>query len=296
MKTVLIVDDSPIVLETTRTILQNAGYRVVIRARAEGTVATILHERPDLVLLDVNMPHLSGEMIAVILARADPQRCTLVLLHSSLPADQFKTKAQEVGAHGFIHKGTRPNELVNQVNRWLRHAPGSSQNMRRATVDPEPAPESLSSPARAARANAPVRKLVPDVLFVDDDHFALSFYRRSLQNEPINLDLADTGGRALERIRSDNPPDVIVCDLQMPDTDGKAVFERAVELDGSWRQRFIFVAEATSVVRISQFLTDATVQVLYKPIDLGLLKLAVRQAVSACESIGGSVPKPNASG
>jgi CheY-like chemotaxis protein len=292
MKTVLIVDDSPIVLETTGATLTNAGYRVVLRARAEGTVAAILKERPDLVLLDVNMPHLSGETIAVILAKADPTRRTLVLLHSSLPADQLKQKSQEVGAHGYISKGGRPLDLVNQVTRWLPRDPGSSSQHRRVVLDPLPvmetSPPAPRQPPVSAPVSAPVRKLVPDVLCVDDDHFTLSLFRRALQAEPMNVSLADTGGRALQRVLSDDPPDVIVCDLTMPDTDGLRVFERAVAHDVSWRRRFVFVADQSSVTRISKILSEGGVQVVYRPIDVGLLKFAVRNAVAEYEKMSGA--------
>src|SRR5690242_20012919 len=60
-KTILVVDDSPVVLELTGSALEGAGYKVVLRSRGEGTVAAVLQERPDLVLLDVNMPRLSGD-------------------------------------------------------------------------------------------------------------------------------------------------------------------------------------------------------------------------------------------
>src|SRR5690349_23504351 len=100
-KTILVVDDSPVVLELTGAALEGAGYKVVLRSRGEGTVAAVLQERPDLVLLDVNMPRLSGDTIAVILAKTDPDKKTIVLLHSSLSPELLKLKVLQTGAQGF---------------------------------------------------------------------------------------------------------------------------------------------------------------------------------------------------
>src|SRR5262249_26271874 len=60
----MVVDDDPVVLEVTRERLSFMGYDVIVRESALGTSAAILRERPDVVLLDVNMPSLSGEQLA----------------------------------------------------------------------------------------------------------------------------------------------------------------------------------------------------------------------------------------
>src|SRR4051812_22898711 len=114
-RTILVIDDSEVVLEMTRFTLESAGFRVLTRDRAQGSIVAILHERPDLVLLDVNMPSMSGESIADILSRAGPARGTIIVLYSSLPANALRMKALAAGAHGFIHKSSTQPELVRQV-------------------------------------------------------------------------------------------------------------------------------------------------------------------------------------
>ena len=54
--TILVVDDSEVVLNVTRTLLEAVGYRVLTHSGPAGCVAVILQEKPDLVLIDVNMP------------------------------------------------------------------------------------------------------------------------------------------------------------------------------------------------------------------------------------------------
>src|SRR5580692_4157739 len=101
-RTILVFDDSEVVLEMTRFTLETAGFRVLTRDRAQGSIVAILHEQPDLVLLDVNMPNMSGDSIAEILSRAGPTRSTVIVLYSSLPANALRMKALATGAHGFI--------------------------------------------------------------------------------------------------------------------------------------------------------------------------------------------------
>jgi len=118
-RTILVIDDNAVVLETTRFTLEQAGFRVVTRDRTSGAVVAILHERPDLVLLDVNMPNMTGDSLADILGRTRATRGTLVVLYSSLPANALRMKALTVGAHGFIQKTGAQAELVRQVRAFL---------------------------------------------------------------------------------------------------------------------------------------------------------------------------------
>ncbi len=68
--TVLVVDDDPIVLEVTRERLEGAGYVVHIREEALGTSQWTAEFQPDIVLLDVNMPALTGLDLAQLLQEA----------------------------------------------------------------------------------------------------------------------------------------------------------------------------------------------------------------------------------
>src|SRR5215471_7903868 len=133
-KTILIVDDSPIVLDMAGAALEAAGYKVVLRSRGEGTVAAVIQERPDLVLLDVNMPRLAGDTIAVILAKTDPARKTIVLLHSSIAPDLLKLKVLQTGASGYVHKTSSAHDLVAQINHWFKRGSGAHPTAAQAGV------------------------------------------------------------------------------------------------------------------------------------------------------------------
>jgi DNA-binding response OmpR family regulator len=122
MKTVLVIDDSDVVLELVKKSLENAGYHVLTRNEASGSVAAILRDRPDVVLLDVNMPNLSGDTIAKILGCVSQNMETLVLLHSGLSIDNLRLKAIATGAHGYIQKTDSATELVRRIEYWINRS------------------------------------------------------------------------------------------------------------------------------------------------------------------------------
>lgn len=101
-RTFLVVDDDLVVLEVTRERLERVGFEVVTRESALGTSAFIMKEKPDYVLLDVNMPGLTGDALAKLLKGRGPH--SRVILHSCSDRKQLTKLAKECGAAGIIEK------------------------------------------------------------------------------------------------------------------------------------------------------------------------------------------------
>ena len=100
-RTFLVVDDDRVSLEVTRERLERAGFEVVTRESALGTSAFIMKEKPDYVLLDVNMPGLTGDALAKLLKGRPHSR---VILHSCADRHRLAQLARECGAAGVIEK------------------------------------------------------------------------------------------------------------------------------------------------------------------------------------------------
>jgi CheY-like chemotaxis protein len=305
---IVVIDDNEIVLEATKGALEGAGYEVLTHDRPVGCVALILHEKPDLVLMDVNMPGLGGDTIVSVLVKALPTNDTILLLHSSASAELLRSKAMSAGAHGYIQKSSDFFGLVREVNRWLKRTNhNSSGNMRAALVTSiddkypsgtrpaasavvtarvaapvtmPPSSDPLADSAAERRSSGTVRVDCPTLLLVDDDMTVLSGFRRCLQTEDIAIEFALSGGQALRRILSDKPPDVVVCDMLLPDISGVEVYRRAVAADPSYRQRFAVATGASKNPVIASFLTTFTGPILHKPVEAA----ALSQAVHACLS------------
>jgi CheY-like chemotaxis protein len=122
---ILIVDDDPIALEVARERLEDAGYTVVTRESALGTSSAILNERPDLVLLDVNMPALKGDSLAHLLRETVRQTGTRVVLYSASSRASLIDLARECGAAGAVQKSGDAAAFLREIEQFL--APVSSR-------------------------------------------------------------------------------------------------------------------------------------------------------------------------
>jgi DNA-binding response OmpR family regulator len=102
---VLIVDDEPTSLELYGALLQDEGHEVLKRDKSLGTTPMILSERPDMVLVDVGMPGLSGDEL-VRMVKSNPRSADVrVVLFSSRDADELEAMARRCGAAGYLVKG-----------------------------------------------------------------------------------------------------------------------------------------------------------------------------------------------
>ena len=104
-KRILIIDDDRIHLATTQELLEEEGYDVITHLSGFGATERVLVTRPDLVLLDVNMPALSGEALLPILRNRDSIKATPVVLHSSNDESALRAAATRLGAAGYVCKG-----------------------------------------------------------------------------------------------------------------------------------------------------------------------------------------------
>lgn len=108
---IMIVDDSRLPLQIARDILEKEGYEVITRENPIGTTAAIKTEKPDCLLLDVNMPGLSGSEVMDFISINCPEGLKIIL-HSSLEEEELDKIAKEKGAHGFIKKTNNSSLFV----------------------------------------------------------------------------------------------------------------------------------------------------------------------------------------
>ncbi len=117
---ILVVDDALTVRELQRSIFENAGYSVRVAVNGEEALVEISHERPDLVLTDVQMPRMDGfELTEAI--RKQPALASLpVIILTSRGSDEDRRRGLDVGADGYIVKsGFDQAALLSAVERLL---------------------------------------------------------------------------------------------------------------------------------------------------------------------------------
>lgn len=111
----LVVDDDEVIRQLIAVNLRLEGF-VVSTARDGEECLRLVHEvRPDLVTLDVVMPHLDGIGTAARL-RADPRTSGLkILMISACAQDEDFSRARAVGVDGYLTKPFHPEQLIRLV-------------------------------------------------------------------------------------------------------------------------------------------------------------------------------------
>jgi CheY-like chemotaxis protein len=100
---ILIVDDSPVCCEVASLILRKAGHTVVSVYSPIGFVNLLRREQPELVLVDVAMPAMSGPKLVELALKKKSANCAIVL-YSDRPQHELAQLVLECGADGYIPK------------------------------------------------------------------------------------------------------------------------------------------------------------------------------------------------
>ncbi|MEJ2174359.1 MAG: response regulator [bacterium] len=121
-KRVLIVDDEPNIVTALEFLLEKRGYEVTIAVNGEEALAQVETFKPDLILLDVMMPKVSGYEVCQRL-RSDPrwQNIKIVML-SAKGREVEVSKGMSLGADLYVTKPFASTELVATIDRLLSGA------------------------------------------------------------------------------------------------------------------------------------------------------------------------------
>lgn len=119
MATILIVDDSPTEANIVRTLLEEAGYQVLLADNANSGINVAIERQPDLILMDVVMPGMSGFQATRKLTK-DPKTQDipiLMLTTKDQQTDQFW--GLKNGAKKYMIKPPEKDKLLQEISELL---------------------------------------------------------------------------------------------------------------------------------------------------------------------------------
>ena len=117
MKTVLVVEDERQIAQIASDYLQHAGFGVITAGDGLRALAVIRERRPDLVVLDLGLPHLDGLDVARTLRR---ESTIPIIMLTARVEESDRLVGLDVGADDYITKPFSPRELVARVRAVLR--------------------------------------------------------------------------------------------------------------------------------------------------------------------------------
>lgn len=148
---VLVIDDDPLIRDFVDLVLSQSGHRV--SAAPNGTIGleALSHVRADLVLLDIQMPGMSGLEMLRLMRKHRKLRTPVMMITARGDIDTVKLALNE-GANGYIVKPFSAADLSKRVNALLANEPRAAS----------PAPPPVSTPAAH-----PVAPRQPDTFEID---------------------------------------------------------------------------------------------------------------------------------
>lgn len=119
LKTILIVDDEPDVLEVVEMLLLSEKYRVLKAKNGIEAIDVVSKETPDLVILDIMMPEMDGVEVCRKMREMDNMREKPIVMFSAKLSAIDKKESFDAGADGFITKPFNARGFIAGIKTYL---------------------------------------------------------------------------------------------------------------------------------------------------------------------------------
>jgi signal transduction histidine kinase/DNA-binding response OmpR family regulator len=187
---ILIIEDDPGAVRLLRTYLEGEGYRVEVATDGETGIAAAQAHAPDAIILDVLLPGIDGWEVLRRL-KGDPGLRDLPVVVVSVVDE--RNVAMNLGAVDYFLKPVRREALLDRLSQYT-----------------------FTTKVKQGRVR---------VLAIDDDPAARELVANALRPEGFEVVSAASGREGLDLALQD-PPDLVICDLLMPDMDGYEVVDQ----------------------------------------------------------------------
>src|SRR5438105_189162 len=131
-ETILVVDDEPTIVEVVELYLQREGFNVLTAADGASALATVRRQRPDLVVLDLMMPGMSGLEVT---REIQSGGALPIIMLTARGEETDRVVGLELGADDYVTKPFSPRELVARVKAVLRRTQPPAPAAERAETN-----------------------------------------------------------------------------------------------------------------------------------------------------------------
>jgi CheY-like chemotaxis protein len=252
---VLVIEDSVVAADQITRYFSEMGMETITYSKGEGAVEEVLRVQPGLIILDLQLPNLSGWEILNQL-KTNPKTKNIPAIIISVVDERSKGLAQ--GAFEYLVKPITRAQLQVTIEK-LQHFTGSeSPNL---TVLPKAA------------------KKPPLILLAEDNQTNIDTMSDYLESRGYHLILANNGQQAIDLVKVQRP-DLIVMDIQMPEMDGLEAMRR-IRDDRQFVDIPIIALTALAMPGDRETcLAAGANEYLTKPVKLKQLALTIQQVLA----------------
>ncbi len=140
--TVVVIEDETDILDLVAFNLEQAGFRVLKAQDGLEGLSLVRRKRPDLIILDLMLPHLEGQEVCRRIRRAEETKDIPIIMLTARTDEIDRIVGFEIGADDYITKPFSPRELILRVKAVLRRTqekprPAAVLNFDKLSIDPE---------------------------------------------------------------------------------------------------------------------------------------------------------------
>ena len=117
---ILVVDDDPVILRLIEVNLDLEGFEVETADRGEDAITRARDSSPDLIILDLMMPEMSGWEIAERLQEDAKTKGIPIVFLSARTQDEDRRRGEELGVAGYVTKPFDPADLVSTIRKLTK--------------------------------------------------------------------------------------------------------------------------------------------------------------------------------
>lgn len=118
---ILVVDDSPFILEIIETILEDSGFEVITADDGERAYTRATTESPDLMVLDLMLPKKNGYEVCKLLKGDERYRQIPIIMLTARVNEEDEIKGKAAGADVYMGKPFELDDLVSKVKELLKN-------------------------------------------------------------------------------------------------------------------------------------------------------------------------------
>ncbi len=219
MAKILIVEDEDVLLNILKNKLEKEGFSVLSAVNGEEGLLLVKNEKPDLVLLDILMPKMSGIEVLQKMKEDEVLRDIPVIILSNSGQPSEIKEAKELGVSDCLIKAEfDPQEVVDKIRKYIPEESSDDAALEDKTNE---AVSEKSAEEAASQINSDNFR----VLVVEDDLFLRGLMSQKLLKEGFSVIEAVDGEEGLKMV-SEKQPHIVLLDLILPGIGGFEVLQK----------------------------------------------------------------------